>query len=107
MMVAGRRSLKKPVAGRTSQEKPVCSLLPASHVGEQTGGEKLAALLSPCQPLVKLLSQGGRPHTLKIGVGIPNINHKVKPHTGYQINLRSGAAGQKIFTSMERIFLKS
>jgi hypothetical protein len=38
-------------------------------VGERAGGEKLAGLLSPWQPLVKLLSPGGRPHTTQIGHG--------------------------------------
>jgi hypothetical protein len=49
------------------KKKTCCTLLPASHVGEQTGGEKLVALLSLWQPLLKFLSQGGRPQTTKIG----------------------------------------
>jgi hypothetical protein len=36
------------------REKPVCTFSPASPVGEQTGGEQLAGILSPWQPLVKL-----------------------------------------------------
>jgi hypothetical protein len=39
-------------------------------------------------------------------MGIPQINQKVERRTGYQINLRSGATGKKIFTSMERTFKK-
>jgi hypothetical protein len=78
------------------KKKPVCALLPVSHVGEQNGGEILAVLLSPWQSLGILLSQGGRQHTTKIGVGIPEINQKVEPRTGYQINLQSGAKGKKI-----------
>jgi hypothetical protein len=66
------------------KKKPVCTLLPASHVGEQTGSEKLAASLSPWQPLVKLFSQSGRPHTIKNGRG----------HTGNQ--LKSHAPGIKL-----------
>jgi hypothetical protein len=47
--------------------KPVYTFLPASHVEEQTRGEKLAALLFPWQPLVKVAD-----HTaLKSGVSIP------------------------------------
>jgi hypothetical protein len=38
------------------KKKPVCTLLPASHVWEQTGGEKLVDLLPRWPPLVKLLS---------------------------------------------------
>jgi hypothetical protein len=58
------------------KKKPVGILLSASHVGEQIGGEKLAALLSPWQPLVKLFSQNGRPHTIKNGCG--HIGHQSK-----------------------------
>jgi hypothetical protein len=36
-------------------KKLVCTFLPASPVEEQTGGKKLAGLLSPWQLLVKLL----------------------------------------------------
>jgi hypothetical protein len=43
---------------------------------------------------------------LKSGVGIPNINQKVDPRTGYQINLRSGATAKKIFTSIENVAIK-
>jgi hypothetical protein len=35
----------------------------------------------------------------KSGGGISDINQKVEHRTGYQINLRSGATGNKIFTS--------
>jgi hypothetical protein len=56
------------------QEKPFCMFLPASPVGQQTGGKKLVVLLSPWQPLVKLFSPGSRPHTTKIG----------RVHTEYQ-----------------------
>jgi hypothetical protein len=45
--------------------------------------------------------------TIKIGRGHTGNNQKVKPRTGYQINLRSGAKGKTIFTSIERTFLKS
>jgi hypothetical protein len=38
---------------------------------------------------------------LKSGVGIPEINQKVDPRPGYQINLRAGATGKKIFTSID------
>jgi hypothetical protein len=41
---------------------------------------------------------------LKSGVGVPDINQKVEHHTGYQINLRSGATGKKSFTSIKRTF---
>jgi hypothetical protein len=43
----------------------------------------------------------------KSGVGIPDINQKVEPRTGYQNNLGAGAADKKIFTLTERTFLKS
>jgi hypothetical protein len=43
---------------------------------------------------------------LKSGVGILDNNGKVRPHTGYEVNLQSGATGKKIFTSIERKFLK-
>jgi hypothetical protein len=45
--------------------------------------------------------------SLQSGVGIPQINQKVEPGTGYQINLQSGATGKKISTSMVRTFKKS
>jgi hypothetical protein len=91
------------VAGRRSSEKNLfCTFLPASHVGEQTGGEKSAILQSLWPPLVKLLSQGGSPHTIKIGrmLGISEINQKIEPRIGYryQINLQSRARGKKVFT---------
>jgi hypothetical protein len=35
------------------RENSVCTCLPASPVGQQTGGEKLAGLLSPWKPLFK------------------------------------------------------
>jgi hypothetical protein len=73
-MEAGRRSLEKPVADRRLPEKAVCICLLASPVGEQIGDEKLAVLLSPWQPLVKLSYPGGIQHTIKVGRG----------HTGYQ-----------------------
>jgi hypothetical protein len=57
---------KKPLASRISLEKLVWTFLPASSVGEQKGGEELAVVLSPWQPLVKLLYPGGRPHTIKM-----------------------------------------
>jgi hypothetical protein len=41
---------------------------------------------------------------LKSGVGIPDINKKFEPHTGYQINLLSRATGKKMFTSIEKTF---
>jgi hypothetical protein len=50
-------------------EKPVCTFLPASPVGEQTRGEKLAGLLFLWQPLVKFFSPMSRPYTIKIGRG--------------------------------------
>jgi hypothetical protein len=56
------------------REKPVCTILPASPVGEQTGGEKLTVLQSPCQALVKLFSSGADRMKLKSGVGIQDIN---------------------------------
>jgi hypothetical protein len=43
--------------------------VPASSVGEQTGGEKLAGLLFPGKQLVKFFSPRGRPYTTKIGRG--------------------------------------
>jgi hypothetical protein len=43
--------------------------LPASSLGAQTGGEKLAELLALRQPVVKLFSPGSRPDTTKIGRG--------------------------------------
>jgi hypothetical protein len=49
--------------------KQVSSLLHAWSVGEQTGGKKLADILSPWQPVVKLQSKGGRPHITEIGRG--------------------------------------
>jgi hypothetical protein len=42
--------------------------------------------------------------SLKPGLGKPQINQKVEPRTGYQINLRSGATGKNISASMERTF---
>jgi hypothetical protein len=44
---------------------------------------------------------------LKSGVGIPEINQKFEPRTWHKINLRSGAKSKKIFTLLERTFLKS
>jgi hypothetical protein len=44
---------------------------------------------------------------LKFGVGIPDINKKAERRTGCKINMRPGAAGKKIFTSIERTFSKS
>jgi hypothetical protein len=38
-------------------------------------------------------------------VGKPYANQKVEPHTGYQINLRSGATGKKISTLLENILI--
>jgi hypothetical protein len=32
---------------------------------------------------------------LKSGVGIPEMNQKVEPHTGFQVNLRSEATGRR------------
>jgi hypothetical protein len=49
--------------------QPVSVCLPASPVGEQTAEEKLAALLSPSQPLDKLFSPGSSPHTTKVTRG--------------------------------------
>jgi hypothetical protein len=70
-------------------------------VGEQTGNEKLAVLLSLWQPLVKLLSPGGADRIqLKSYVGMPEMIEKVELCSGYGINLRSNASGKKIFTSM-------
>jgi hypothetical protein len=43
--------------------------LPASSVGEQTGDEKLADLLSLWEPVVKLFSPESRPDTTKIRLG--------------------------------------
>jgi hypothetical protein len=53
-------------------------------LGEQTGGEKLAGLLSRWQPLVKLFSQGAGCRQLISGVGMPDINQKVDPRIGYK-----------------------
>jgi hypothetical protein len=78
--------------------------LPASPVGEQTGGEKLAVLLSPWQPLVKLFSPMSEFIQLKSGLGMTDITKKVEPRTGNQIILRSRATGKKIFTSIRRKF---
>jgi hypothetical protein len=46
-------------------------------------------------------SRGAERIQPKLGVGIPEKNKKVEPRTVYQINLRSGATGKKIFTSIE------
>jgi hypothetical protein len=40
-------------------------------------------------------------------MGILETIQKDEPHIGYQINLRSRAIGRKIFTTIERRFLKS
>jgi hypothetical protein len=69
-------------------------------VGEYTEGEKLASLLIPWQPSICSNQVADRTQ-LKSGVGIPDNNKKVGPRTGCQINLRSGATGKKIFTSIE------
>jgi hypothetical protein len=47
------------------------------------------------------ISRGADRIQLKSAVGIPEMNQKVEPHTGYQINLLSGATGKKIFISIE------
>jgi hypothetical protein len=53
------------------------------------------------QPLGKLFSPGSRLHTTKIGrTSIPEMTQKEEPHTGYQINLRSGAKVWNNFTSI-------
>jgi hypothetical protein len=44
---------------------------------------------------------------LKSGVGLPDINQKVNPRTGYQIHLQFGATDKKIFTTIERTFYNS
>jgi hypothetical protein len=82
-------------------------ILPASPVGEHTGGEKLAGLLALWPPLDKFFSPGADGIQLKSGVGLPETNKKYGPRTGYQINLRSGAVGKKIFTSIEQTLYKS
>jgi hypothetical protein len=87
---------KIPVVDRKSLGKLVCTFLLSSLVGEQIGGDKLAVLLSPWRPLVKLFSQGSRPHTTKIGHGHTGYQ-SIEPRTGYQINLRSGATGKNKF----------
>jgi hypothetical protein len=95
------------VACRTSQEKPGLYTSTCLSCGGQTGGgEELEALLSPWEPLVNLLSQGGRPHTTKIGHGYTGVNQKSEPCTGYKINLHSGATGRKVFTSIEGTLFK-
>jgi hypothetical protein len=82
----------------------VSAFLPATPVGEQNGDEKLAGILFPRQPLVNCNLQVADRTSLKSGVGIPQINQKVEPRTGYQINLRSGATGKKVSASMDRTF---
>jgi hypothetical protein len=74
----GKPHINKKYIWQTADHrgKPVCMLLPATSDGEQIGGEKLAVLLSPWQPLVKLFSPVSRPQTTKMGHG----------HTRYQSN---------------------
>jgi hypothetical protein len=99
-MVADRRSLEK-VCGMPQldhKKKPVCTFLPASYVGERTGSG-LAVPVAAASQIA--FSRGGDRIQLKSGVGIPEMNQKVEPRTGYQINRRSRASGKKIFTSME------
>jgi hypothetical protein len=48
----------------------------------QGGGEKLGALLSPWQPLVKLILEGADTQQ-KYSVSIPEINQKGEPYTEY------------------------
>jgi hypothetical protein len=74
----------------------------ASPVGDQTGGKKLADLLSLWQPVVKLFFEGADRIQLKSGVGIPEMNQKDEPRTRYYIHLQSRATGKKIFTSRAR-----
>jgi hypothetical protein len=64
-----RISVKSLWQTADNPKKPVCTFLPGSSVGEQTGGEKLADLLSLWQPVVKLFSPGSIPDTTKIGRG--------------------------------------
>jgi hypothetical protein len=46
-------------------------------------------------------------HTLlKSGIGIPDINQKVEPCTGYLINLRPGATGKKDLAIYGTMLLK-
>jgi hypothetical protein len=68
-------------------KNPVCTILPASSVGKQTEGKKLAFLLSPWQPLVKLLFPGGRGLIIKIGRGHTGYKWKswAEPRTRYKI----------------------
>jgi hypothetical protein len=47
-------SVKSRWQAADQPKKPGWTFLPASSVGEQTGGEKLAGLRIPWQPLVKL-----------------------------------------------------
>jgi hypothetical protein len=64
--------------------------------------------LSLWHQVVKLFSPGSRPRIqLKSGMGIPEMNQKDEPRTGYKIHLRSGATGKKIFISRARCCLKS
>jgi hypothetical protein len=42
---------------------------------------------------------------LKSGLGIPEVNQKAEPRTGYEINLRSGAIGKIILKYIERTLL--
>jgi hypothetical protein len=83
------------------REKPVCTSLPAFPVGEHKGGTKLA-ICSHGRRWSNCFPQGADPIQLKSGMNITDINQKVEPHTRYQINLRSGATGNKIFTSIEQ-----
>jgi hypothetical protein len=55
------------------------------------------------QPLAQLFSPGSRPPTTKIGRGHTGYRYlsKISARAGYQINLRSGAIGKKIFTLKE------
>jgi hypothetical protein len=76
----------KALTGRRSQETPVCTFLSASPVD---------LLVGP---------QGADRKQLKSGVGIPEMNQKDEPSTGYLIRRRSRAIGGEGF-HIERIVL--
>jgi hypothetical protein len=85
--------------------KPVSALL----LGEAVRTRKIGGFTVPVGSRYSNCNLQNADYTpLKSGVGILDINQKVEPRTEYryQINLRSGATGKKIFTStgIERTF---
>jgi hypothetical protein len=90
------------VARRRSQEKTGLYIFTCFSYGGAGRKRKIGGLAVPMAGASKIaFCRGACRIQLKSGVGIPEMNQKVKPRTGYLINLWSGATGKKIFASIE------